>query len=64
MDENQEEIWEVGEIVNSRRVKGLVQYQVRWTGYTKLEDTWETFEHLENCPEKLQKFLQKFPRKP
>ena len=26
MDENEEEIWEVEEIVNFRRVKGVVQY--------------------------------------
>ena len=64
MEQDEEEIWEVEEIVNSRRVKGVVQYRVRWTGCTELEDTWETFEHLDNCPEKLQEFRQKFPRKP
>ena len=64
MDQDEEEIWEVKEIVNSRRVKGVVQYRVRWTGCTELEDTWQTFEHLDNCPEKLQEFRQKFPRKP
>ena len=64
MEEDEEEIWEVEEIVNSRRVKGVVQYQVRWTGCTELEDVWEMFEHLDNCPEKLQEFRQKFPRKP
>ena len=64
MDEDEEEIWEVEEIVNSRRVKGVVQYRVRWTGCTDLEDTWETFEHLDNYVEKLQEFRQQFPRKP
>ena len=64
MDEHEEEIWEVKEIVNSRRVKGVVQYRVRWTGCTELEDTWKTFEHLDNFPTKLQEFQQKFPRKP
>ena len=53
MDEDEEEIWEVEEIVNSRRIKGVVQYRVRWTGCTELEDTCETFEHLYNCAEKL-----------
>ena len=38
MDENAEEMWEVEEIVNSRRVKEVVQYQVRLTGCIKLED--------------------------
>ena len=64
MDEDEEEIWEVEEIVNSRRVKGVVQYQVWWTGCTELLGEWETFEHYDNCPEKLQEFRQKFPRKP
>ena len=64
MDQDKEEIWEVKEIVNSRRVKGVVHYRVRWTGCTELEDTWETFEHLHNCAEKLPEFWQKFPRKP
>ena len=64
MSEYKEEIWEVEEIVNSRRVKPAVQYRVWWTVCTGLEDTWETLEHLYNCPEKLQEFWQKFPRKP
>ena len=64
MDEDAEEIWEVAEIVNSRRVKGVVQYLVQWTGCTELEDTWETFEHLVNCAEKLQEFRQKLSEKP
>ena len=64
MDEDEEEIWEVEETVNARRVKGVVQYRVRWTGCTELEDTLETFDHLDNCPEKLQEFQQKFLRKP
>ena len=64
MSEDEEEIWEVDEIVNVRRVKGVVQYRLRWTGCTEQEDIWETFEHLNNCPEKLQEFWQKFSRKP
>ena len=64
MSKDEEEIWEVEEIVNLRRVKEVVQYQVQWTGCTELEDTWETFEHLDNCAEKLQGLRQKFPRKP
>ena len=39
MDEDAGEIWEVKEIVNSRKVKGVVQYQVRWSACTELEDT-------------------------
>ena len=63
MDEDEEEIWEVKEIGNTRRITGVVQYQLRWTGCTELEHTWETFDYLNNCPEKFQEFWQKFPRK-
>ena len=64
MDKDEEEIWEFEEIVNSRRVRGGVQYQVQWTGCKELEDIWETFDYSDNCPEKLQEFWRKFPRKP
>ena len=63
MSGDEVEIWEVKEIVNSRIVKGVVQYRVRWTGSTELEDTWQTFEHLDNCAENLQELQQKFPTK-
>ena len=39
IDKDKEEIWEVKEIVNSRTVKVVVQYQVCWTGCTELEVT-------------------------
>ena len=63
MDEDEAEVWEVAEIVNSRTMKGVVQYRLRWEGCTELEDTWETIDHLDNCTDKLKKLPQKFPRK-
>ena len=63
MDEDEEEVWEVEEIVNSRRVKGVLQYRVCWVGCTEFEDIWEKFDHLDNCPEKLTEFHHRFPRK-
>ena len=64
MDEDEKEIWEAKEIVNYRRVKGVVQYWVRWTGCTEPQDTSKTFKYCNNCAEKLQEFRQKFSRKP
>ena len=64
MYEDEAEVWEVEEIVNSRTVKGVEQYRVRWAGCTEFEDTWETIDHLDNCPDKLKELRQKFPRKP
>ena len=64
MDEDEAEIWEVEEIVNSRTMKGVMQYRVHWVGCTGFEDTWETIGHLDNGPDKVKKFRQKFLRKP
>ena len=63
MDEDEAEVWEVEEIVNYRTLKRVVQYRVRWVGCTEFEDTWETIDHLDNCPDKLKEFRQRFPRK-
>ena len=63
MDENEAEVWEVEEIVNSRTVKGVVQYRVRWAGCTEFEDIWETIDHQNNCPDKLKELRQEFRRK-
>ena len=64
MYEDEEEVRELEEIVNSSTVKGVVQYRVHWTGCTELEDTCGTIDHLDNYYEKLKEFRQKFHRKP
>ena len=63
MDEEAAEIWEVEAIVNSRTCKGVVEYRVRWVACTEFEDTLDTIHHLNNCPQMLKEFLQKFLRK-
>ena len=64
MDEDEAEVWEVTEIVNSRIVNGVVQYRMRWEGCTDFEDTWETIDHVDNCADKLEELRQKFLRMP
>jgi len=56
MDENDPDVYEVESIVNSRKIRGVVKYRVRWVGYTEFEDTWEMWDKLDNCPEKLREF--------
>ena len=63
MDQDEAEVREVEEIVNSRALKGVVQYRVRWAGCTEFEDTWETIDYLHNCTDKLKELRQKFHRK-
>ena len=41
MDEDEDDNYEVEQMVDSRRVRGKVQYRVRWVGYSEMEDTWE-----------------------
>ena len=64
MHEDEEEVWEVEEIDNSRKRKRAVQYRVRWALCTEFEDTWETIDHLYNWTDKLEELRQKFHRKP
>ena len=64
VDDDEAEVWEVEEIVNSRTVKGVVQYRVHWAGCTKFEDIWKTIDHLDNCPQTLKEVPQKFSREP
>jgi len=65
MDEDEDnEIYEVETILNSRKYAGVVKYRIRWKGYDELGDTWEEFERLDNYPEKLKEYRKKFPNKP
>ena len=64
MDADEAEIWQVTEIVNSRTVKGVLQYRVCCEDCIEFQDTWETIYHLDNCRDKLKELWQKFPRKP
>jgi len=64
MDEDEDnEIYEVETILNSRKYAGVVKYRIRWKGYDKLGDTWEEFQRLDNYLEKLKEYREKFPNK-
>ena len=50
---------EVQSIVDERVMRGhhpSRQYRIRWKGYDSTADTWEPFDNLKNCPEKLSKW--------
>jgi len=57
------EIYKIETILNSRKYAGVVKYRIRWKGYDELGDTSEEFERLDNCPEKLKEYRDKFPNK-
>jgi len=64
MDKDDPDVYEVESIINSRKIRGVVKYRVRWVGYTEFEDTWETWDKLDNCPKKLREFRERHPNKP
>ncbi|XP_046545026.1 chromo domain-containing protein cec-3-like [Haliotis rubra] len=44
-----ESSYEVDQILNQRKRKGVVEYLVRWRGFGKEEDSWEPLKNLANC---------------
>lgn len=52
------EEWEVEEVTDSRRIKGVLHYLVKWEGWPSEYSTWEPEEHLENAKGRVNKFLK------
>ncbi|XP_046340435.2 chromobox protein homolog 2-like [Haliotis rufescens] len=44
-----ESAYEVDQILNQRKRKGVLEYLVRWRGFGKEEDSWEPGKNLSNC---------------
>ena len=64
MEEDEENVYEVESIIDSRKKRGVVKFRVRWMEYTEFEHTWETFDRLENCALRVPEFTEKYPNKP
>ncbi|KNZ80324.1 Testis-specific chromodomain protein Y 2, partial [Termitomyces sp. J132] len=56
--------YEVDEILDSRVVRGQLQYLVRWKGYGPEDDTWEPQKNLNRAPNKLWDFHRRNAAKP
>jgi hypothetical protein len=59
-----EERWEVEEVVDSRRHRGKVQYRVKWTGFYDPDTTWYPAENFRNSPDAITQFHTRYPGKP
>jgi hypothetical protein len=59
-----EEEWEVEEIVDSRRRWGKIQYRVKWTGFHDPDTTWYPTENFQNSPNAVTQFHRRYPNKP
>ncbi|KAK7114080.1 chromo domain-containing protein cec-1-like [Littorina saxatilis] len=51
------EEFEVEEILEQRRRKGVLEYLVRWQGFNELYNSWEPVASLTHCKEAVKRFL-------
>jgi hypothetical protein len=61
---NGQEEWEIKEIMDSCQYRQKLQYQVRWKGYHDENKTWYPASNVQNSPDAIQHFHQKYPHKP
>jgi hypothetical protein len=61
-----EEEWEVEEVLDSRVRRKKLQYLVRWTGFTDDTErqTWQTADEVGNASELVDEFHKTYPDKP
>jgi len=52
------EEWEIEEILNKKKIRGVEKYLIRWKGFTVEGDTLERKENLKNAEELIEEFEQ------
>jgi len=60
--DDQEE-YEVEEILDAKYFRRTLKYLVKWKGYDYKNNSWEPEENLQNAQEALSDFKRKFPAK-
>jgi hypothetical protein len=61
---NEQQEWEVEEIIDSRHSRNRLQYRVKWTGFHDPDKTWYPASNFENSPEAVRQFHDRYPEKP
>jgi len=59
-----EEEYEVREILDSRILRGKLEYLVDWKGYSEEERTWESVENVSGAPDLVTAFNRKYLQRP
>jgi hypothetical protein len=59
-----EEEWELEEIVDSRHYRNQLQYRVKWTGFHDQDKAWYPAMNFENSQDTVQQFHTRYPQKP
>ncbi|MBW0567721.1 hypothetical protein O181_107436 [Austropuccinia psidii MF-1] len=62
----EEEEWEVSQVLDSKLKRRKLWYPVEWKGFSKDPErsTWETAKNLKNCPDLVKDFHSLYPDKP
>ncbi|EAQ88715.1 hypothetical protein CHGG_05334 [Chaetomium globosum CBS 148.51] len=61
--EDEEEFWDVEEILDSRITRGRIEYLVKWQGFGPEDNSWQPATNF-NCPEELENFHRRNPDRP
>ncbi|MBW0489103.1 hypothetical protein O181_028818 [Austropuccinia psidii MF-1] len=61
----EEEEWEVSQILDSNLKRGKLWYLAEWKGFSQDSErsTWEATENLKNCPDLIKNFHSLYPEK-
>ncbi|KAI6191259.1 Chromodomain-helicase-DNA-binding protein 1 [Aphelenchoides bicaudatus] len=63
-DEEDEGIFEVDHIMDTKMIKGVRHFFVRWKGYDETEDSWEPEENVAGAKEIVANFMANYKPKP
>jgi hypothetical protein len=55
---------EVERILDIRKIRGRLQWLVKWLGYGNEHNTWELKQNFTHCEKALRRFYKKNPEKP
>ena len=58
-----EEEWEIEEILDSELCHRKLWYKIRWAGYSLARDSWQSASDLINCPDLVKQFHIHYPSK-